>query len=229
MKFIKVLLKYFRLIILSEFREKQLAKYISQEIKKLHRNNQEIRILDFGSGMNPVVIQKIYENIKSDYKDVNFHVDCFDFYSQKQISELKDKFNSFNFFNLPDFDSSNKKYDYAIILDVLHHVGIDHNRKEVVEIFLKVSNVANYVIIKDHFYTNQISKYILIAMDFVGNYYNNVSIPSTYFTEKIYEDILKLCKLTEIKRLRNCYFYKKYWLFFANPKLHFISIISKRN
>ena len=109
MKLIKLILKYFRLILLSEFREKQLSKYISDEIKNLHKDNKSIRILDFGSGMNPVVIQRIYEGIKLKYNDINFYVDCYDFYSEKQIQDLKNKFKLFNFYNLSDFDKSKKK------------------------------------------------------------------------------------------------------------------------
>jgi len=229
MNLVKKLLKYFRLVLLSEFREKQLSRYISEEIKNLHKNRKNIKILDFGSGMNPVVIQRIYENIKMKYKDIQFHIDCYDFYSEKQILDLKNRFNSFNFYDLSDFDSTKRKYDFALILDVLHHVGIDHSRKKVIEIMSNVSNAANYVIIKDHFYTTAFSKYILIAMDFVGNYYNNVSIPSTYFTKQIYDNILENSNLTEIKRLQSYYYYKKFWLFFANPNLHFISIIKNKD
>ncbi len=229
MKIVKQLLKYFRLILLSEFREKQLSRYISDEIKDLHKDRESIKILDFGSGMNPVVIQRIYENIKIKYKDIKFDIDCYDFYSEKQIQDLKNRFDTFNFYNLADFDNTKKNYDFALILDVLHHVGIDHNRKKVSEIMLNVSNVANYVIIKDHFYKTMFSKYILIAMDFVGNYYNNVSIPSTYFTKQIYDNILEHNNLIEIKRLQSYYYYKRYWLFFANPNLHFISIIKNKD
>ena len=172
---------------------------------------------------------KEYEGIKLKYNDINFYVDCYDFYSEKQIQDLKNKFKLFNFYNLSDFDKSKKKYDFALILDVLHHVGIDHSRQKVLEIMSDLSKVAKYVIIKDHFYKTIISKYTLIAMDFVGNFYNNVSIPSTYFTEHLYNNILKQINLTEIKRLQSCYYYKKYWLFFANPNLHFISIIKNKD
>lgn len=229
MRIIKFLLKYFRLIIFNEYRESQLSKYISEEIKNLHSDSEEIQILDFGSGMNPIVIQKICESIRLKYKNIKLKVDCFDFYSNEQVSNLNKKFGDFNFYDLEDFDSSKKKYDFAIILDVLHHVGIDKNRKEVLQIFSDLSKTSKYVIVKDHFYSSKLSKYLLIAMDFVGNYYNNVSIPSTYFTEGLYDEILEIKKLKEIKRLKNKYYYKKYWLFFASPSLHFISIFTNKN
>ena len=109
MRIIKFLLKYFRLIIFNEYRENQLSKYISEEIKNLHSNSKEIQILDFGSGMNPIVIQKICESIRLKYKNIKLKVDCFDFYSSEQISNLNKKFSDFNFYHLKNFDSSKKK------------------------------------------------------------------------------------------------------------------------
>ena len=99
----------------------------------------------------------------------------------------------------------------------------DFNR--INDVISNISIVSRFIIIKDHFYKSKFSKVILIIMDFIGNFYNNVKIPKNYFTISDYDDFLSKNNINEIKRLTNYYYYKKFWLFFANPNLHFISII----
>ncbi len=65
-------------------------------------------------------------------------------------------------------------------------------------------------------------------MDFIGNYYNEVKIPKKYFTQIEFDQFILDAKLKEVKRITNERYYKKYWLFFSNPKLQFISIIKNK-
>ena len=62
-------------------------------------------------------------------------------------------------------------------------------------------------------------------MDFIGNFYNDVKIPNKYFNKETYNNLISRNRLIEIKRITNKFYYKKYWLFFSYPELHFISIL----
>jgi len=225
MKIIKFFLQYFRFFLFNEYREKQLSLYVSREIKNLIKDKKELKILDFGSGMNPIVIKLIYSNIISKHNHIKLNIDCYDFYTDKQISILNKELDNISFYKLSELNKVSNNYDFALILDVLHHVGINDTEK-ISNIINNLSRISKFIIIKDHFCNNFFSKIILIIMDFIGNFYNNVNIPKLYFTEKIYNEILKNNNMLEIKRLTNYYYYKKYWLFFTNPNLHFISIFT---
>ena len=64
-------------------------------------------------------------------------------------------------------------------------------------------------------------------MDFVGNYYNNVKIPDKYFTKVSFNNIVENSNLKKFKEINNYRYYSKKFLFFSNPKLHFIAILKK--
>jgi len=61
---IKFFLKKLRLAVLSNQREKNLAKIISKQILTLTNKKSEISVLDYGSGFEPLVINLIYNNIQ---------------------------------------------------------------------------------------------------------------------------------------------------------------------
>ena len=92
---IKFFLKKLRLAVLSNQREKNLAKIISKQILSLTSNKSEISILDYGSGFEPLVINLIYNSISNKYKRIN--INCCDYYKDKEIKILNKKIKTLNF------------------------------------------------------------------------------------------------------------------------------------
>jgi hypothetical protein len=198
---IKFLLKKIRLLLLSSQREKNLAKVISKQILLLVKNKSKISILDYGSGFEPLVINLIYKNIKNKYKTIN--INCCDYYTNSQI----------------------RKYDISICADVLHHVGVD-NKAGIKKILIFLKNKSKSILIKDHYEYSAFSRQLLRFMDFVGNYYNGVNVPKKYFTKNSIANILKKSNLKLNKEINDYQYYSKMFLFFSNPKLHFIKILN---
>jgi 2-polyprenyl-3-methyl-5-hydroxy-6-metoxy-1,4-benzoquinol methylase len=220
---IKFLLKKIRLLLLSSQREKNLAKVISKQILLLVKNKSKISILDYGSGFEPLVINLIYKNIKNKYKTIN--INCCDYYTNSQIKKLNEKNNKIKFFKIDEIRTMKRKYDISICADVLHHVGVD-NKAGIKKILIFLKNKSKSILIKDHYEYSAFSRQLLRFMDFVGNYYNGVNVPKKYFTKNSIAKILKKSNLKLNKEINDYQYYSKMFLFFSNPKLHFIKILN---
>lgn len=221
---IKFFLKKLRLAVLSNQREKNLAKIISKQILSLTSNKSEISVLDYGSGFEPLVINLVYNSISNKYKRIN--INCCDYYKDKEIKILNKKNKNIKFFKIDKLRSIKKKYDIAICADVLHHAGIE-NLNIIKNILLFLRNKSTYVLIKDHYEYSVFSRSILRFMDFIGNYYNDVSIPKKYFTKDSFKKVVKKSNLKIYKVIDDYRYYSRLFLFFSNPKLHFIKILKK--
>lgn len=77
--------------------------------------------------------------------------------------------------NLPFKDDC---FDLVLLCDVLHHA----HEAERATLLRESLRVAPFVLVKDHFEHGLISRTVLRAMDFVGNYGYGVSVPIAYFT-----------------------------------------------
>ena len=77
-----------RSVLLKGYREKILSNTICHEIEKLEKINKKklIKIIDYGSGYNPIVIKKIIEMLSRKYKKTKFRAYCFDNYNKEQIN-----------------------------------------------------------------------------------------------------------------------------------------------
>ena len=224
-KLIKHFLKYLRKIILRSQREKRLAKIIADQILLLKKDKKEINILDYGSGFEPLVIRNILEYLKNDFYKIN--INCCDYYTENQLKELKIEFGEkISFYSIKQLRAIDVRYDISICADVLHHVGVN-NSTEIEKIINFLKSNSDFILIKDHYEFSLISRQILRFMDFIGNYYNNVNIPKNYFTKNSYINLIKKLNLINYKEITDYYYYSKIFLFFSNPKLHFISILKK--
>jgi len=223
MKHIKLVLKKIRLLLLSSQREKNLAKIISKQILLLAKNKNKINILDYGSGFEPMVINLIYKNIKNKYRTIN--INCCDYYTNNQVKKLNKQNKNIKFFKIDALRSIKKRYDISICADVLHHVGVE-NLTGIKKILFFLKSKSKNILIKDHYEYSIISRQLLRFMDFVGNYYNGVNVPKKYFTKNSIEKILKQSNLKLNKEINNFQYYSKMFLFFSNPKLHFIKILN---
>ena len=220
LKMIKYILKNLRKYILSNIREENLANYFYELICKFH-TRKKINIIDFGSGFEPNVAILLKKKLKESGNEVFVH--CYDFYSNaelKKLNYLKD----LRFNKLKNLVIDKKNYDFAIVSDVLHHIGV----KKILIIKKILKNLkyrSKFLLIKDHFEYNAFSRIILIFMDFIGNYYNNVSIPKSYFQKAEFNKLIKSINLKIIAKIENRKYYSNLFFFFNNPNLQFIYLL----
>ena len=191
-------------------------------INKIKKKQKKIKILDFGSGFNPAIAKNLYVQLSKKQK---VEISCFDFYSKKEIKELKKKNRKINFFNLKYINQvKSKKFDFVIISDVLHHIE-NINDHKVVKILKSLKRVSKFMIIKDHYEKNLLSRYKLIIMDFFGNYFAGTIIPKKYFNKNQFLKILKKANLKILFKKESIKIYSKKFLFFSDPNLHFIYLL----
>ena len=223
---LKKLLSKYRKFLFSDYRGHVLSSTICAEIEKLEKLKRKkvIKILDFGSGYDNIIINKIIKKLTYKYKKTKFLAYCYDFYTDKELKIMNINSN-IKFYNINNL-SSNKstKFNFCLLIDVLHHIGFD-NSKKIVKIVEKLKKKSEFLIIKDHFQYGFFSNLALIMMDFVGNYGDNVKIPRIYFSIKTFENFLSRMNLTELKRINKKKYYKWYWFYFNSTKLQFISIL----
>ena len=222
----KKLLSKYRKFLFGNYRGHVLSTTICGEIEKLEKLKRKkvIKILDFGSGFNPILINKIIKKLTHKYKNTKFLAYCYDFYTKKELKIMNTNSN-IKFLNINSL-SNNKvnKFNFCLAIDVLHHIGL-HNSRKICEIVKKLRKRSKFLIIKDHFQYGFFSNMALIFMDCFGNYGDNTKIPRTYFTIKTFENFLSKMNLEELKRIDNKKYYKWYCFYFNSSKLQFISIV----
>ena len=217
----KYLFKVFRKIILGEQREIKLA-YELAEIIKNYSKKSHIKILDYGSGFEPKIARLIETELLN--KQIKCDIHCLDLYNINDLENLNNSSN-IEFFNINHLVDSNEFYDFAIISDTLHHVGVE-NTEVIKGILLKIKNATEVLIIKDHFEYSIFSRWVLKFMDFIGNYYNNVNIPKKYFTKNSFNELLVELNFNINEKILDKRYYSKIFMYLSNPKLHFIYVIS---
>jgi hypothetical protein len=213
-------------MISQKYRREILSTELSNEIYELSKNSKKknINIMDYGSGYNPILIDKIVKKILIRNKKIKIKVYCFDHYSKEQVKKLN-KSSQFTFKNIRDLAIiKNKKIHVSLIIDVLHHVGLE--RKTMIKKMIHViKKVSNFIIIKDHFQYGFLSTLLLIGMDFFSNFGDGTNIPKKYFSIKSFKKFVNENKLVEIKRIDNKKYYKWYWPIINSKKLQFISVL----
>ena len=189
-------------------RVKRISETIIDLSKKISlKNNKKIIILDFGCGS--MEISKKLQ--KHSFVEKITGIDTFDFkFKTKKMKYVQsDKF----------FKSINNKFDLVIIVDVLHHMGIDDAYK----ILRKLSKISKHIIVKDHFEHGFFSRHLLRFVDFYGNYAYNVNIPDKYFDFKSWNKTVKKSSLKEIKIIKSFQQHDGLFNLILNKKHHFIS------
>ena len=182
----KKLVKYFRKILIGDYREKKLAETFVKLLYEI-KNKKELKILDYGSGFNPTITYYMKDLIK--LKNLKVKIDCYDLYNDFQLKELN-KNTNVSFFHIRNLKKNNLKYDFCMISDTLHHIGID-NKVYIKQLLLDLKKKSEHIIIKDHFEYNYFSRQCLRMMDFVGNYSSGVNVPKRYYNEEIFQNLMK--------------------------------------
>ena len=223
---IKKLLKRLRDLVVGDFRSKILSDLIVNKIIKYNKQ-KNIKILDYGSGFQPNVIYFVYNKLTKVYKK-KVVVDCYDFYTLKQLNELnKKKKLPINFYQINAIKSNKIKYDFATINDVLHHIGIE-NEDFIKNLLNNLIAKTKVIFIKDHFQQGFVSNQTIRLMDFLGNYFNDVPIPKLYYTKKTFEELIKKTNGDISEIILEIKLYPTYLLFLSNPKFNFACLIKKR-
>ena len=226
-KFSKLLLKKLRNIVLGDYRSKRLSNIIVEKILKYNKQNN-IKILDYGSGYQPRVVFIVYEDlVKKHKKKVVF--DCYDFYSKEDIKKLnKHRKDKIKFNHLDSIKKiKKKKYDFCLINDVIHHIGIE-KENFIINILKDLTRVSKIVFIKDHFQQGFISNNIIRFMDFLGNYFNDVNTPQKYYNKKTFRSLLSKMKVIVLEKILSVKLYPPFLLFMSNPDFNFVYLIKKR-
>ena len=94
------------------------------------------------------------------------------------------------FNKIENIDLDKTEYNFCLLSDVLHHIGVE-KVPELKKLINNLKNKAKFVLIKDHYQYGFFSKNTLRVMDFLGNYFNNVKTPRTYFTKKSFEKVFE--------------------------------------
>ena len=223
-KLLKHFLKILRNIFVGDYRSKLLSEIIVKMILKYSANNDVIKIMDYGSGFQPKLIYFVYKKLKHTYNK-NVIIYCFDKYSLQDLEKLnQNKDIIFNKIENVDLDKAN--YDFCLLSDVLHHIGVE-KVSELKNLINNLQNKARFVLIKDNYQYGYFSNYTLRVMDFLGNYFNNVKTPHTYFTKRSFKYLLQLTNSTIVEEILNIKLYQSYFLYMSNPKFNFIYLIKK--
>ncbi len=226
-KIFKLLLRKLRNVVLGDYRSKRLSNIIIEKIIKYNKQNN-IKILDYGSGYQPRVVFIVYEELVKKYKK-NVVFDCYDFYSKEDIKKLqKYKKDKIRFYHLNSIKKiKKKKYDFCLINDVIHHIGIE-KENFIIDILNDLTRVSKIVFIKDHFQQGFISNNIIRFMDFLGNYFNDVNTPDKYYDKRTFKNLLSKMKITVLEKILSIKLYPPFLLFMSNPDFNFVYLIKKR-
>ena len=222
----KIIIKKIRDIVIGDSRSKILSKKICEIILDKIKKKKKICILDYGSGFQPKVIIFLSNLLNNKYK-IRTVIHCYDFYNINELKILNIKKNII-FKNIDSFYANKNYYDFSLILDVLHHIGI-HEENKILNLLRIIYKKSKYIIIKDHFVFSFWSRYTLRVMDFLGNYFNNVLIPTNYYSVKKFNSFLRKHKFKIIKKIMSIKLYPSYLLYMSNPNFNFIYLIKGKN
>ena len=223
-KTVKLILKKLNNITVGNFRTKILSKIIVEIILKYSKKKETIKIIDYGSGFQPKVIFYIYESLKNEHK-INVKICCYDMYDSQYLKNLNQN-KDIIFFHINNLNLDSTKYDFCLINDVLHHIGVE-KVQELKNLIIELQNKAEFVLIKDHFQYGFFSNLTIRVMDFLGNYFNNVPTPNKYFNKTSFNSLLKISNLKIVEKVFNIKLYQSYFLFMSTPKLNFIYLTKK--
>jgi SAM-dependent methyltransferase len=120
----------------------------------------------------------------------------------------------FDGYRIPYPDSS---FDVALFVDVLHHTD------DPVRLLLEARRVSRMIIVKDHLREGFLADSTLRFMDWVGNAHHGVVLPYNYWSQRQWDDALRVSGLKQAEKMTSLGLYPvpASWIF--ERGLHFIS------
>ena len=203
-------------------RDDILSKEVIKLIK-LIKLKSKYKILDIGAGPNAVIATKLllYNN------NIIDHVDCYDFYSKKYIFDFNKKNKKIKLHHINNYKKNNSKYDFCLLLDVLHHINLKQELK--IKILLNsIFKKSKFLIIKDHMYKNIFQKILLIIMDISGNIKDGVKTIPNYFNKKTLDNFIKYNSLRVVIYKKNVAYHNFFVKKIFSNSLHFLAIYKKQ-
>lgn len=119
---------------------------------------------------------------------------------------------------------ADREFDAALIIDVLHHAGIEN----AVQILREVARCSQYIIVKDHVEYGVFSRQVLRLSDWFGNAAYGVAIPKRYFDQKSWQDIVMRAGLKEVELTIGVKIYDGLFGAIMPPHYHFLSILTAK-
>lgn len=115
----------------------------------------------------------------------------------------------------------NLTFDYALLIDVLHHTD------DPAALLGEVSRVASHVIIKDHYRNGPLADVRLSFMDWVGNAPHGVRLPYNYLSRAEWAEIWHAKSLKVVQKIEELPLYPPPidWIF--GRGLHFVASLVK--
>lgn len=117
------------------------------------------------------------------------------------------------------------RFDVAICVDVLHHIGVDEGAK----VLRELGRVSRYVVVKDHFEYGFFSRQLLRLADWYGNYAYGVNVPDRYFDKRSWTGIVSAAGLEEIRLTCPVRVHNGLFGLILLPRNHFVSILTFRH
>lgn len=156
-----------------------LATECAEMLSTVVASQKEIKALDIGCG--DMQLTELIDHKNS----ITINWNCIDIFDPPVDSE-DEKWKKYKKFNGQDIPFENDSFDVAMFCDVLHH-----DQKNAGHLLTEAKRVAKYILIKDHFEYGFFSRTTLRAMDWVGNYAYDVAIPKRYYSESLFDDLVK--------------------------------------
>ena len=200
-------------------------KILSESVANLIKNNvhkQNIKILDFGSGIEPTILQLVRKKLLE--KSIKSISHGYDLYDENELTKLNNLNESEFYFNIENLKKNNETYDVAVISDVLHHMDVENTRL-ISETLLSIKKRAKFLIIKDHFQYGFLSNQLIRFMDFFGNLNSNIKTPKKYYSQEQFHSLMDKLNLTIKYKILNNRYHPIFLIFFNNPKYHFIYLL----
>jgi SAM-dependent methyltransferase len=193
----------------------KLASIIGLQIQNIFPDkNSEIHGLDVGCGDMRIVetISAINPAIKWTCTDIH------DLPENLKDSKKWAKYIQFDGVALPFAD---KSFDVVVFSDVLHHCMPKANT-----LLLEAKRVGKFVIVKDHFEHGVVSRNILKAMDWFGNYGYGITIPESYFSKQDFMSLVDKSHLRIVHLEDRLKLYPPLASLVLRPDFQFLAILT---
>lgn len=196
-------------------RVRVLAKKIASILAGEFAGRKTISVLDIGCGD-----MQLAENIQRELPAVE--LTCVDIHLLPEALQADSRWKKYCQFDGRHLDFRSQEFDAAVFCDVLHH---DYQGAK--QLLMEAARVAKVVVVKDHFEDSFFSRWILKALDFVGNWGYGISLPKRYFRR---EEFVAICHTVglEIQYLDNdidLYCHIPLASRLVKPRLQFIALL----